>query len=266
MLGASTNRSALTSWLELQQRFGNGGPSNVVAFRRAFSRSLAAVGAACPMLRFTIGRNEVEVQSAVAFPAILVSEPTPLKLTAPETDTVSPGAPPTPVTVPAPMGGDVPTCCTAPATVPAVPTAKVMEAAIVEPDVRPRPSMVQASPRHTIAEAKPNPGQQHNEGRIRLAPRLTGLEQSVWLRRGEDPLNATFEVTLGGDYNPVRRSLLILEPMILQVQGSLQPRDLEQVAAWATANAELIQDYWDGSVVSASVITERVKRVTASRW
>ena len=30
-----------------------------------------------------------------------------------------------------------------------------------------------------------------------LAPRLTGLEQSVWLRRGEDPLNATFEVTLG---------------------------------------------------------------------
>ena len=95
---------------------------------------------------------------------------------------------------------------------------------------------------------------------------MTGLSQSVWLRRGGDPSNATFEVTPGGDYNPARRSLLILEPMVLQVQGFLQPRELEQVAAWATANAGLIQDYWDGSVASASVVAGRVKPVTASRW
>ena len=132
--------------------------------------------------------------------------------------------------------------------------------------MRTRPNVVQPNLRHTTAEAKPNSWQQHDGGRIRLAPRLTGLAQSVWLRRGKDPSNATFEVTPGGDYNPARRSLLILEPMILQVQGSLQPRELEQVAAWATANADLIQDYWDGSVASASVIAGRVKRVTASRW
>lgn len=75
-----------------------------------------------------------------------------------------------------------------------------------------------------------------------------------------------FEVTHGGDYNPARRSLLTLEPMILQVQGFLQSHELEQIAAWATVNAALIQDYWDGSVVSASVIARRVKPVTVSRW
>ena len=88
----------------------------------------------------------------------------------------------------------------------------------------------------------------------------------MWLRRGGDASNAVFEVTPGGDYNPARRSLLTLEPMILQVQGVLQSHELEQIAAWATVNAELIQDYWDGSVVSASVIAGRVKPVTASRW
>ena len=88
----------------------------------------------------------------------------------------------------------------------------------------------------------------------------------MWLRRGGDPSNTAFEVTPSGDYNPARRSLLILEPLVLQVQGFLQPRELEQVAAWATANAGLIQDYWDGSVVSASVVAGRVKPVTASRW
>jgi hypothetical protein len=170
------------------------------------------------------------------------------------------------VTVPASMGRDAPQRDAAPATVPAGSIAKTVNAAIDEPDLRPRLHGVQASMRQATAEAKPSPEQQRNEGRIRLAPRLTGLGQSVWLRRGGDSSNATFEVTPGGDYNPARRSLLILEPMILQVQGSLQSRELEQVAAWATANAGLIQDYWDGSVASASVVAGRVKPVTASRW
>ena len=170
------------------------------------------------MLRFTVGRDGVELQGAAVSPAAPAPEPAPPRLSTPE------------------------------------------------PDVRPRPNGVQAVTRRATAEAKPNPGQQRNGGRIRLSPGLTGLGQSVWLRRGGNPSNATFEVTSGGDYNPARRSLLILEPMILQVEGFLQSRELEQVVAWATANAGLIQDYWDGSVVSASVIAGRVKPVTASRW
>ena len=140
------------------------------------------------------------------------------------------------------------------------------DTASAEPGLRSRPNVVQASTRHTTAEAKLDSEQQRNGGRIRLTPRLTGLEQSVWLRRGGKESNAMFEVTPGGDYNPARRSLLTLEPMILQVQGFLQSRALEQIAAWATINAELIQDYWDGSVVPASVTTGRVKPVTVSRW
>lgn len=262
---ASADQPVLVTWPELQQRFGEGGSPNAAAFRRAFSRSLAAVGAACPMLRFTVGRDGVE-QGIAASPAASVSEPAPLKLAAPEPDTVPPEVPPSPATVPTLMGQDAPKRDAAPAMVPAMPTTKAADVALAEPDQRSQPNVVQASGLHATAEAKPSPEQQRNEGRIRLAPRLTGLGQSVWLRRGGDPSNATFEVTPGGDYNPARRSLLILEPMVLQVQGFLQPRELEQVAAWAMANAGLIQDYWDGSVASASVIAGQVKPVTASRW
>jgi len=264
--GISADRPVLASWPELQERFGERGPSNAVAFRRAFSRSLAAVGTACPMLRFTVGRAGVELQGAVTSPAASAPEPAPPKLPAPEPDTTPPEVLSLPVTVPTLMDRDAPKPEVAPALVPAVPTAMTADAAIAEPDQRPQPNVVQASTRHATAEAKPNPEQQRNGGRIRLAPRLTGLEQSVWLRRGEDPSNAMFEVTPGGDYNPARRSLLILEPMILQVQGFLQSRELEQIAAWATANAGLIQDYWDGSVVAASAIVGRIKPVTASCW
>lgn len=261
---ASADRPVLATWPELQQRFGEGGPSNAAVFRRAFSRSLAAVGAACPMLRFTVGRDGVELQQGAAVSlAASASEAAPLKRPTLEPDPALPEVPPVFVTVPPPMGQDVPKRDVTPAMVPAVPTTEVVDAAATEPDMRPRPNGVQAITRHTAAEARPNPEQQRDGGRIRLAPRLTGLAQSVWLRRGGDPSNAAFEVTPGGDYNPARRSLLILEPMVLQVQGFLQPRELERVAAWATANAGLIQDYWDGSVISASAIAGRVKSVTA---
>ena len=264
--GASADRPVLVTWPKLQQRFGEGGPPDTVAFRKAFSRSLAAVGAACLTLRFTIGRDGVELQGIATSPAAATSEASPLKSSTPEPDTAPPRVPPSPVTVPPVLGRDALQRDAAPLTASAIPPAKVADSASAEPDLRSRPNVVQASTRHTRAEAKPNPEQQRNGGRIRLAPGLTGLAQSVWLRRGGEESNAMFEVTPGGDYNPARRSLLTLEPMILQVQGFLQSRELEQIAAWAMVNAALIQDYWDGSVVSASVIARRVKPVTVSRW
>ena len=266
MPDASADRPVLATWSELQQRFGESGPPATVAFRKTFSRSLAAVEAACPTLRFTVGRDGVTLHGGAASPVALAPEPAPPELATPEPDTALPEVPPLPATVPAPMGQDVPRRDAAAAMVPAIPTTKAADVAIAKPDQRSQPNVVQASTAHATAEVRPAPEQQSNGGRIRLAPRLTGLGQSVWLRRGGDPSNATFEVTPGGDYNPVRRSLLILEPMVLQVQGFLQPRELEQVAAWATANAGLIQDYWDGSVGSASAVAGRVKPITASRW
>ena len=199
---------------------------------------------------------------AATAPAAPAPDPAPPQLPTPEPDTAPPEVPP----LPAPMSQDTPRRDAAPAPVPAVPTAETADAAVAEPDMRPRPNEVPSVARHVTAEAKPSPEPQRDGGRIRLAPGLTGLAQSVWLRRGGDPSNAAFEVTPGGDYNSARRSLLVLEPMVLQVQGFLQSRELEQVAAWATANAGLIQDYWDGSVVSASTVAGRVKQVTALRW
>jgi hypothetical protein len=236
---AGAGRPVLAAWPELQQRFGQDGPPNAAAFRRAFSKSLAAVGAACPMLRFTVGRDGVEPQGLAAPPAALASDSAPPTAAAPEQSIVPPAVPK---------------------------SAEAEDAAIAEPDRPQRSDVVQASPPCTATDLKPAPGPERNGGRIRLAPVLTGLEQSVWLRRGGDPAHTTIEVTPGGDYNPARRSLLIIEPMVLQVQGSLQSPELERIAAWATVNAGLIQDYWDGSVVSASEVAGRVKPVTASRW
>ena len=53
--------------------------------------------------------------------------------------------------------------------------------------------------------------------------------------------------------------------MILQVAGHLQPTELDQIAAWAVANADLIQDYWDGSIASIFDVAGRVRPVPASR-
>jgi hypothetical protein len=97
-----------------------------------------------------------------------------------------------------------------------------------------------------------------------LAPKLTGLGLSVWLRAGGYGESVTIEVTPGKHYNPAQRSLLIVEPMVLQVVGSLQKREVEQIAAWAVANAELIQDCWDGS--NDFDIADRVKPVPTQRW
>jgi hypothetical protein len=92
------------------------------------------------------------------------------------------------------------------------------------------------------------------------------LEQWLWLRQGGGNEDTTFEVTLGPDYNPARCSLLILEPMVLEVSGFLQPLELQQVATWAVANAELIQDCWDGLPISAPEVAGRVRPVPAQRW
>ena len=79
-------------------------------------------------------------------------------------------------------------------------------------------------------------------------------------------MGATIEVTPGADYHPARRSLLMLEPVILQVTGQLHPRELEEIAAWAAANADLIQDYWDGTIASVFDVAGRVRPVPATRW
>lgn len=264
----STDRPMLVTWAELQQCFGQDELPGAVAFRTAFSKSLKAVRAACPALRFMISEGGVELQGATALAAAPAMGPAVPTGSVPELNKTSADMPTSTVMV-SPLNSETLSRADGPAV---VATAVVASAATGEasvPEARPHflLNAVQASaaPRMTH-EIKPILGRERGSDRIRLAPALTGLGLSVWLRRGATDTSATLEVTPGAGYNPARRSLLILEPMILQVAGSLRPHELEQVAAWASANAELIQDYWDGSTTSVSNIAERVRPVSTASW
>ena len=96
-----------------------------------------------------------------------------------------------------------------------VKSAVLASAATVEPSfpkARPQsvPNPVQASAALRMThEIKPMLGRERGSDPIRLAPALTGLGLSVWLRRGAADTSATLEVTPGAEYNPARRSLRI---------------------------------------------------------
>jgi len=255
------DRAVLMSWAALQQRFGQGGAAAAETFRAGFTESLDAVRAAWPAARFLVSPDGVELRRS------------PAPAEAAEQDTLAAGVPAQvdepPPEPPAAHRGDAAVIGDA------VPAANEVESPVAEP-ARSEPALPDPSPATEpparqpeaapVPERKPRPEWERNGGRVRLAPVLTGLELSVWLRRGGSEEGATVEVTPGGEYNLARRSLLTLEPMVLQVIGYLQPRELEQVAAWVTINADLIQDYWDGSLESVFEIAGRVRPVPTSRW
>jgi hypothetical protein len=249
---ADTNRAILVTWAELQQRFGSGEGSGSAAFRTAFSKSLEAVRQAWPAAQFTADLNGVELKG-------IVSGPT------------SPSVPVLPSSI-SPGSGDT-----------RVHIQHQAEAALRAEDEVPdedgsSPGELMPSPDAPSSAVAPDsypvpiqptgsrltPERGYNNDRIRLSPKLTGLGLSVWLRAGGHKESVTIEVTPGKQYDPAQRSLLIVEPMVLQVLGSLQKRELEQIAAWAVANAELIQDCWDGS--KDFDIADRVKPVPTQRW
>ena len=240
--GPAEEQPVLVTWEALQQQFGSGA-SAVAAepFRTAFTASLEAVREVYPAARFLAGPDGVEVRHS---PALVSVAPVPAPTPPVSTDHVQDDA-----RAESPLAShEMPVASEAPA-----PSASPAEPDVAEP---PAPAVERRTP----------PEWERNGGRIRLAPVLTGLAQSVWLRRGGDEEGATIEVTPGADYHPARRSLLMLEPVILQVAGQLHPRELEEIAAWAAANADLIQDYWDGTIASVFDIAGRVRPVPASRW
>ena len=99
-----------------------------------------------------------------------------------------------------------------------------------------------------------------------LKSHLTGLTQVIWLQRANGRDNLVIEVTPGGRYDPENVTVLALEPMILQIAGGLNARDFERVAAWANANRDLIDDFWDGGLDSLEEITSLVKKVPPPGW
>ena len=138
----------------------------------------------------------------------------------------------------------------------------------------PTPSAPRAMPPAAVppsAPVTPAPGSREfqRDGMrqsISLKSHLTGLNQVIWLQRSNGRDNLVIEVTQGGRYDPDNVTVLALEPMILQIAGGLHARDFERVAAWANANRDLIDEFWDGEIDSFDEITGRVKKVPPPGW
>jgi hypothetical protein len=243
---ADTDQATSVPWAELQHRFGSGEGSGSAAFRAAFSKSLEAACQAWPAAQFTADLNGVEPKAFVNGPANPSVPMVPSSVSHESADTLAHVNMQAEPVLQAEAG---------------LPRAEPISAAEAPPlALAPAADPAPIQPTGT----KPRPEREHGDDRIRLAPKLTGLGLSVWLRAGGSGESVTIEVTPGKRYDPAQRSLLIIEPMVLQVVGSLQQRELEQIAAWAVANAELIQDCWDGS--NDFDIADRVKLVPTQRW
>jgi hypothetical protein len=101
---------------------------------------------------------------------------------------------------------------------------------------------------------------------LSLKSQLTGLPQVVWLQRSAGRDNVIIEVTPGGRYDPELSTVIVLEPVTLQVAGGLYARDFERVAAWVAVNRDLIDDWWDSRLTDAEEALRRVKKVPAPAW
>ena len=104
------------------------------------------------------------------------------------------------------------------------------------------------------------PVDQINDDMIRLRSHLTGLPQVVWLRRGHGDENILVGVTPGARLDTDRLTILMVEPIIMQVSGGLGQSDFERVSAWVMANRDLIDDFWEGGIASAEEVNRRVRK------
>jgi hypothetical protein len=127
------------------------------------------------------------------------------------------------------------------------------------PDSRPAPALV-APPAEaaTVTVRRPI-----TSDTVSLRQHATGLNQVIWLRRGDGQDHALVGVTPGGHYDPDRATLLAVEPMVVQVSGGLNPRDFERVTAWIMVNRDLIDGFWEGLINTQDEIDAKLRKVPA---
>ncbi|MBP0494461.1 replication protein RepA [Roseomonas indoligenes] len=101
---------------------------------------------------------------------------------------------------------------------------------------------------------------------VRLRSHLTGLPQVVWLRRGHGDENILIGVTPGTRMDTDRLTILMVEPIVMQVSGGLGQNDFDRVSAWVMANRDLIDEFWEGSIVSAEEVNNRVRKAPGPSW
>jgi hypothetical protein len=266
---------SFASWEDLMARFAPAS-QQPDEFRAAFEQSLRQVSELSPHLSLVIREQGVECRiSARRMPQAAVAAPA-VPMKAPEkAETAQPAplqAPPEAV----PPAAEMEAIGEAPAETEddmareiAAEIASSLAVAPPEPVAAPqRPPQAAPSPipREPTREYLREPGRDILRQTISLKSHLTGLSQVIWLQRSNGRDNLVIEVTPGGRYDPENATVLALEPMILQIAGGLHARDFERVAAWANANRDLIDEFWEGDIDSFEEITSRVKKVPPPGW
>ena len=271
------------TWDDLLARFAPAS-QQLDEFRVAFEQSLRQVSELCPHVSLVIREQGVECRvSARRMPAAPIAAvpvaplPAPLPAVAASPQPAFMSAP-APSSVPTPEIKSVPGIATIAEPVDdrvEVPGGSDDEmvrdivAEIASSLIAPPPVPVlaaanppQAAPRQITRDV----AHQAMRQTISLKSHLTGLAQVIWLQRANGQDNLVIEVTPGGRYDPENVTVLALEPMILQIAGGLQAREFERVSAWANANRDLIDEFWEGDIDSFEEITSRVKKVPPPGW
>jgi hypothetical protein len=121
-------------------------------------------------------------------------------------------------------------------------------------------------PRREEAAEGGGPTDQIMDDMIRIRSHLTGLPQVVWLRRGHGDENILVGVTPGTRLDTDRLTVLMVEPIVMQVSGGLGQSDFERVSAWVMANRDLIDEFWEGEISSADEVMRRVRKAPGPTW
>lgn len=111
-----------------------------------------------------------------------------------------------------------------------------------------------------------DPADRIAEDTINLRSHLTGLSQVIWLRRGYGEDSALVGVTPSARFDPDWLTVMAVEPIVMEVSGSLGRQEAGRIAAWIMANRDLIDDFWAGEVTSHAEIARRIRKVPAGGW
>lgn len=275
---AGAGATVTTPWPELQARFGAPG-ATAEAFREAFEGALRLVFEADLAIELAVDDDGVSVRWAQPQEAAAPVE----------------AAPTAPAPVPMP---EVPLPVRAPAAAPVeatpapvqAPAAPPLPAPIPVEEIRPREERRRDErsrddrPREDRPrEERPREDRGRDDRRrrdeggdgpvdaivddmVRLRSHLTGLPQVVWLRRGHGEENILVGVTPGTRMDTDRLTVLMVEPIVMQVSGGLGQNDFDRVSAWVMANRDLIDEFWEGNIASAEEVNSRVRKAPGPTW
>ncbi|MCI0752284.1 replication initiation protein [Teichococcus vastitatis] len=255
--GQAAGTTITTGWNSLLRRFG--APNqDLPAFRAAFEDALRMVFALDFSISLAADDEGVTVGEAAGSEA-----PPPAPDVAPPQPALPEAAPPVEEAPRARTPRAAARAVAPPEAPPAAAPAAAAPAAA--PPVEAAPASAAASETAAGAPAA-SAGPRRLDSSVSLRQSLTGLPVVVWLRRGtgEEPL--VIGVTPGPRMETDRLTVLMLEPMMMQVSGGLNQREFDQVSAWVATNRDLIDQFWDGEFDTFEEVTGRVRKTPAANW